>query len=89
MAAPADLDLQLSDARDALEEVRRQLLALNREYAVLKPSELAIDDLGEPLTPSIALTSARDALDDAARALAMAADAFDVAQRYSTRLMQR
>lgn len=89
MTAPADLDLRLGVARDTLHTLRRTVLDLAREYQALTAGDLDADTLGHPITAAEALNAARDALADVERALAMADDAADIAQRYTSRLKER
>jgi hypothetical protein len=83
---PADLDLEVSKARDALRQVRRTITELTHEYHRLTAAELEVDKLGDPLAPDTVLTSVRDSLADLKNTLAMAEDSFEVVQRYSSRL---
>lgn len=89
MAVPADLYAQLIEARDSLRDVRRVVVELAREYHRLDAAELAVDELGDPLTAHEALTSTHAALADVQNALTIVDDAFDVAQRYTARLKER
>jgi hypothetical protein len=86
MIEPADLDLEVSNARDALRQVRRTITELTHEYHRLTAADLEVDELGDPLAPDTVLTSVRDSLTDLKNTLAMAEDSFDVVQRYSSRL---
>ncbi|MDT2009960.1 hypothetical protein FXW78_51365 [Rhodococcus opacus] len=89
MTAAADLDEQLGTARDTLHALRRIVLDLAREYQALTALDLDTDKLGHPITAAEALNAARDALADVERALVMADDAADIAQRYTSRLKER
>lgn len=89
MAIASDLDGKLGDARDGLREVRRAVVELTREYHRLDAADLAVDELGDPITAQDALASVRAALVDVQSTLAMADDAFDVAKRYTSRLKER
>lgn len=89
MTAPDDLDEQMATARDTLRTLRRTVLDLAREYQALTAVDLDTDTLGHPITAAEALNAARDALADVERALVMADDAADIAQRYTSRLKAR
>lgn len=86
---PPDLDAELSRIRDQLHQLRRDTQQLTREFVWLSAAGLSVDELGDPLTPAEALELARNSLDDFGSSLGLAADAADVAQRYTTRLRFR
>lgn len=86
---PADLDLAVSKLLDELTSARRALADLKHEYARLDASALAVDELGEPITPAAALTAAREALADVDRSLGLSTDAVYVAMGYTSRLYEQ
>ncbi|TSD93755.1 hypothetical protein FOS14_22080 [Skermania sp. ID1734] len=89
MTDPADLDQQAWDARDQLQQVRRAVVELTRDYARLDPSIVDVDELGEPADAAAVVESVRAGLLDLTNALTMADDAFDVVTRYGSRLKRR
>lgn len=88
MAIPSDLDSQVGEGRERLRDVRRAVVELRREYHRLDAVDLAVDELGDPISAQDALGSVQAALGDVQSALAMADDAFDVARRYTSRLRE-
>lgn len=87
--SPADLDVRVRDALGELRDLRRLVVELSREYAVLDADGLGVDDLGEPLSPADALAGVREGLSEVDRALSAADDAFDPALAASSRLFRR
>ena len=61
---PSDLYFRLQDALGALRDVRRTVGELSREYADLDAAELAVDTLGDALSPADALGRTRAGLAD-------------------------
>ncbi|PZT98800.1 MAG: hypothetical protein DI630_18680 [Gordonia sp. (in: high G+C Gram-positive bacteria)] len=57
--APAALDEQLAAMRDQLTAMRRAAVELSRDYHRLAVERLAVDTLGDPLTPEEAVARAR------------------------------
>lgn len=86
---PADLDARVRDALGELRDLRRLVVELSREYAVLDADGLGVDDLGVALSPADALAGVRESLAGVDRALAAADDAFDPALAASSRLFRR
>ncbi|MGK8559560.1 hypothetical protein [Nocardia gipuzkoensis] len=50
---PCELDRQLSEYTERIEQVRRDLLTMQRQFSELQCAgdSLAVDSLGEPLDP--------------------------------------
>ncbi|MET3642780.1 hypothetical protein ABIC73_004383 [Prescottella equi] len=85
---PSDLYFRLQDALGALRDVRRTVVEISREYADLDATELAVDTLGDALSPADALGRTRAGLEDIVRALDAVDDAFDAALSPSSRLLR-
>ncbi|WP_238774476.1 hypothetical protein [Prescottella equi] len=78
---PSDLYFRLQDALGALRDVRRTVVELSREYADLDATELAVDTLGDALSPADVLGRTRAGLD-------AVDDAFDSTLSHSSRLLR-
>lgn len=85
---PSDLYFRLQDALGDLRELKRTITDLTREYADLDATELAVDDLGNELTPSEALTQTLAGLTSIAQALDNTDDAFDTTMQTASRLLR-
>lgn len=85
---PSDLYFRLQDALGALRDVRRTITDVSRDYADLDATELAVDTLGDALTPAEALGRTRAGLAEIMRTLDAADDAFDSAMATSSRLLR-
>ncbi|NKR28881.1 hypothetical protein GS966_27635 [Rhodococcus hoagii] len=85
---PSDLYFRLQDALGSLRDVRRTVTEISRDYAELDAIELAVDELGDALTPADALGRTRAGLADVLRTLDAADDAFDGTMASSSRLLR-
>lgn len=85
---PHNLYTQLQDALAAHRDTRRQLTRLAREYALLNPADLAVDNLGEPTSPAYTLDGTRTALHDLIAHLYDSEDVFDRALAPASRLLR-
>ena len=85
---PSDLYFRLQDALGALRDVRRTVAEISREYAELDARELAVDTIGDALSPADALGRTLAGLDDVARTLDAVDDAFDSALSPASRLLR-
>lgn len=85
---PSDLYFRLQDALGELRAVRRTVVEICREYADLDDTELAVDTLGDVLSPADALGRTRAGLDHVTRTLDAVDDAFNSALSPSSRLLR-
>ncbi|WP_328712268.1 hypothetical protein [Nocardia salmonicida] len=85
---PSDLDQQTWQAREALQNVRRQICELEKSYRALhgSPDSLRTDDLGQPTTPTETTSAALMWLASTGRALSAADDGMRRAGSHTTRL---
>lgn len=85
---PSDLYFRVQDALGDLRDLKRTINALTREYADLDAAELAVDNLGDEVTPSEALAQTLAGLASIAHALETTDDAFDTTTRTASRLLR-
>ncbi|MEV6388899.1 hypothetical protein [Nocardia xishanensis] len=88
LPVPSDLDEQLWEFSERIEEIRRDLLAMQRRYNELRkaPESMRVDSLGEPTTPEQATERVLTALVGADARLAETTDTLAHARRSSSRL---
>ncbi|WP_431963279.1 hypothetical protein [Nocardia sp. bgisy134] len=85
---PSDLDEQLWEFEERIEEVRRDLRAMQQRYTELSqaPEAMRVDSLGELITPEQATEQVLIALVGADARLAETAGTLSRSRRYSSRL---
>jgi hypothetical protein len=88
-APPHALDVEVGKLLDEVISARRKLVEVRQGYSCLDASELAVDELGDPIEPADALSAARAALADLDRALKLSVDAIYAAMRHTSRLYER